>query len=100
MLDAAAKATKFTRGKTRQNLESDDELSLALARLVEIIGEAASKVTMETQSKHPEIEWRDIIDTRNRLIHAYETVNMDILWQIVTVDIQALIPKLQRVVEG
>ena len=70
-----------------------------MVRLVEIIGEAASKVTGETQKRHPGIEWRDIIGTRNRLIHAYEAVNFDILWQIVTVDLPSLISQLQRAIE-
>ncbi len=96
MLDASEKIIKFTHGKSRADLEADEELSLALARLIEIIGEAASKVTTETQNVHPEIEWRAIIGTRNILIHAYEAVNLDILWQIVKVDIPPLITKLQR----
>jgi len=90
---------KHVAGKSRNNLDEDEKLSLALVRLVEIIGEAASKVTVETQNRHPDIQWRDIIGTRNRLIQAYEAVNLDILWQIITVDLPALITLLQQAID-
>ena len=99
MVDAATKSVSFIAGKTRKDLDSDEKLALALVRLVEIIGEAASKVTTETQNRHHAIEWRDIIGTRNRLIHAYEAVNLDVLWQIVSVDLPSLIIRLQRAIE-
>ena len=99
MVDAATKSVSFIAGKARKDLDADEKLSLALVRLVEIIGEAASKVTTETQNRHPGIEWRDIIGTRNRFIHAYEAVNLDILWQIVNVDIPLLITQLQQAIE-
>ena len=100
MLDAATKAVSFVAGTSRNDLDSDEKLSLALVRLVEIIGEAASKVTAETQNRHPGIAWRDIIGTRNRLIHAYEAVNLDILWQIVSVDLHPLTILLERAIEA
>ena len=99
MVDAATKAVSFVTGKSRDYLDEDEKLSLALVRLVEIIGEAASKVTAETQNRHPEIPWSDIIATRNRLIHAYEAVNLDILWAIVSADLPPLITQLQRAIE-
>ena len=58
MLDAAAKAVSFVAGKSRNDLDTDEKLALALVRLVEIIGEAASKVSAETQNRSPMIEWR------------------------------------------
>ena len=99
MHDAAMKAVSFVAGKSRNDLDDDEKLSLALVRLVEIIGEAASKVTVEAQTRHAGIQWRDIIGTRNRLIHAYEAVNLDILWQIAVVDLPSLIAQLQRAIE-
>jgi len=99
VLDAARKAISYVAGKSRNDLDRDEVHSLVLARLVEIIGEAASKVTEEMQSRYPPIEWRDIVGTRNRLIHAYEAVSRDILWQIVSVDLAELIVKLQKAIE-
>lgn len=99
MVAAATKAISFIAGKNRHDLDEDEKLSLALVRLVEIVGEAASKVTSESQNRHPEIPWRDIIGTRNRLIHAYEAVNLDILWEIVIADLPSIITQLQRAIE-
>ncbi len=99
MLDAATKAVSFVAGKSRTDLDTDEKLALALVRLVEIIGEAASKVSTETQNQFAMIEWRDIIGTRNRLIHAYDSVNLDILWQITRGDLPSLINKLQRAID-
>ena len=99
MLDAATKAVSFVADKSRNDLDTDEMLALALVRPIEIIGEAASKVSAETQNRSPMIEWRDIIGTRNRLIHAYEAVNFDILWQIASVDLPQLIPKLQQAID-
>ena len=99
MVDAAIKAVSFVTGTSRDHLDEDEKLSLALVRLVEIIGEAASKVTTEMQNRHSEIPWRDIIGTRNRLINAYEAVNLDVLWAIVLADLPSLITQLQRAIE-
>ncbi len=99
MLDAATKAITYFANKSRKDLETDEILSLALVRLIEVIGEAASKIKIETQIRHSSIEWRDIIGTRNRLIHAYEAVNLDILYQIVNTDLPILITKLRNAIE-
>ncbi len=100
MIDAAGKAVAFVRGESRGALNTDEKLSLALVRLVEILGEAASKVTATTQNRYPGIPWGDIIGTRNRLIHGYDSVNLDILWQIATVDLPLLIPRLQEALDN
>mgnify|MGYP001329820347 CR=1 FL=1 len=100
MLDATQKAIRFTTGKSRSDLVTDEQLSLALVRLVEILGEAAAKVTIDVQQKYSAIPWRQIIGTRNRLIHGYEDVNMDILWQIITHDLPPLVKILQTAIES
>jgi uncharacterized protein with HEPN domain len=69
----------------------------ALLKLVEIVGEAATRVTEATQTAHPEIPWREIIGTRNRLIHGYDAVDYDILWDIVTTDFPTLADQLKRI---
>lgn len=98
MLDAAAKAVSFIKNKCREDLDHDDLLSLALTRLVEVLGEAATKITPETQQKYNRIPWRQIIGTRNRLIHGYGDVNLDILWQIASRDLPLLIEQLQTAI--
>jgi len=95
MLDAAKQAIAFTRGRERRELDQDVQLSLALTRLVEIIGEAAKKVSPETEARLQQIPWRAIAGTRDRLVHAYFDVDLDGLWQIVTADLPALVKALE-----
>jgi len=97
MLDHAREAVVMVRNKTRGDLDKDRQLNLALVRLLEIIGEAAQRVPPEEQSKLPGVPWAEIIGLRNRLIHGYEAVDFDILWQIVTHDLPALIRFLEGV---
>jgi uncharacterized protein with HEPN domain len=80
MRDAAQKARQFTVGKSRADLTTDEQLSLACVRLIEIIGEAAAKVSAGTKARLSEISWNGIIGTRNRLIYGYEEVDLDIVW--------------------
>lgn len=65
-------------------------LLFALVRAIEIIGEAAAKVSSTTRDAHPDIPWKAIIAMRNRLIHAYFDINTDILWVAVTQEVPAL----------
>lgn len=79
MRDAAQQAIDFIEGETRESLDQDTKLMFALTRAVEIIGEAASRVSPELREKYPQIPWPLMIGMRNRLIHAYYEVNLDIL---------------------
>ncbi|MHC4295202.1 MAG: HepT-like ribonuclease domain-containing protein [Planctomycetota bacterium] len=95
MLDHAREATDLVQGRNRDDLDADRLLSLALVRLLEIIGEAAGRVSNQIRTKHPGIPWPQIISLRNRLIHGYDAVDKDILWEIVTRDLPPLIEILQ-----
>lgn len=97
MLDHAKEAISMARGKTRADLDNDRLLNLALVRLLEIIGEAASRVPKNERDLYSEIPWPEIIGLRNRLIHGYDEVDFDILWQIVQTDLPPLIDKLQKI---
>jgi uncharacterized protein with HEPN domain len=97
MLDHALEAVAMIKGKTRADLNKDRQLNLALVRLLEIIGEAATRIPKEEQARHADISWAEIISLRNRLIHGYETVDFDILWQIVSQDLPKLIESLRKV---
>lgn len=95
MLDAAEKAIQFVEGKARPDLDRDEKLGLALVRLIEIIGEAAVKVSSDVQARHSSIPWKDVVGTRNRLIHGYEDVDLDIVWRIVETDLPGLVRELR-----
>ncbi len=96
MLDALREAIQFSEGRARSDLDSDRMLMLALTRLIEIVGEAAKNVSERTRALTPEIPWREIGGSRNRLAHGYFDVNLDIVWHIVAVDFPALEPELER----
>ena len=96
MLDAAQKAVEFASGKDRGSLDSDEQLLLSLTRLLEILGEAAKNVSPELRQKHPEIPWKDIAGTRDRLTHSYFDVDYDVVWEIVSADLPVLITQLKK----
>ena len=75
-------------------------LALSLARCLEIMGEAASKVTEETRVGFPRIPFVETISMRNRLIHAYFDLNLDIVWTTVNDDLPAVIPALESALRG
>ncbi len=81
-------------GGTRANLDADEMLTLALVRLLEIIGEASCNISAEIRLAHSDIPWRQMAATRNRLIHGYFDTDLDIVWSIVATDLPLLIPKL------
>lgn len=95
MLDAARKAIAFTQGRIRTDLDHDEMLALALVRLVEILGEAAKNVSQATKDQFPNIPWRQMAGTRDRLTHAYFEVNLDIIWDIITNDLPPLLENLE-----
>jgi uncharacterized protein with HEPN domain len=99
MLDHAKEAVAMVRGRTRVELDSDRQLNLSLVRLLEIVGEAAGRVPAQERSRHPDIPWPEIVGLRNRLIHGYDSVDFDILWQIVSDDLPPLIAALEKAVQ-
>ena len=95
MLDAIRAALAFIEGRARSDLDYDQMLQFALVRAVEIVGEAASRVSPEGRSQLQEVPWVDVVGMRNRLVHAYFDINRDILWKTVTVSL----PDLQRALQ-
>jgi uncharacterized protein with HEPN domain len=96
MIDAANEALSFIADKSKTELEDDRALALALVKSIEIFGEAASRVSRELKSSCSEIPWGDIIAMRNRLIHSYFDVNLDIVWQTVTEELPPVVTQIQR----
>lgn len=98
MLDAACRAAKFAQGRSRADLDTDDMFALALARLLEILGEAAKNVSPQCRQDYPQIPWKSVAGTRDHLIHGYFDVDLDIVWEIVTADLPPLIAELEKIV--
>ena len=98
MRDAAQKAVAFMQGRTRSDLDSNEILTLALVRLLEILGEAARNVSHEVRDQHAELPWKAIVGTRDRLIHGYFKVDLDIVWEIITTDLPLLIASLDKII--
>ena len=97
MLDAAQTALEFTAKKKRSDLDTDAKLALALVRLLEVVGEAARHVSDETRRRSPGIPWKAIAGTRDRLVHGYFDVDLEIVWQITTRDLPSLIKELKKI---
>ncbi|MCL5885187.1 MAG: DUF86 domain-containing protein [Deltaproteobacteria bacterium] len=100
MLDAAREAISFTQGRTRSNIESDRLLALALTKSIEIIGEAASRLSAECREAYPQVPWVDIIGMRNRLIHAYFDIDSDRVWDTVADDLPQLVAFLEGILKS
>ena len=96
MLDAAHKAVEFTENCSRIDLDNDEKLTLSIVRLLEILGEAAKNVSQECRQEHPSIQWREIAGTRDRLIHGYFDVDLNIVWRIVSDDLPSLVAQLEK----
>lgn len=97
MLDAARKALEFVHGRGRTDLGTDEMFELAVIRLLEVLGEAARGVSKTFRQSHPQIEWEQIAGTRDRLIHGYMDVDLDVVWEILTTDLPPLIEKLEKI---
>jgi uncharacterized protein with HEPN domain len=96
MLDAASDALSFVSGKSRDDLDASRMLALSLVKSIEIIGEAASRVSLDCQSTYAGIPWPEIIGMRNRLIHAYFDINLDIVWRTITEELPPLVAELEK----
>jgi uncharacterized protein with HEPN domain len=99
MIDASESLVQFFTRRTRADLDSDRMLLFAAVRAIEVIGEAASKVTSETREAAPNIPWTAIVSMRNRLIHGYFDIDADLVWKTATVEIPELQRALQALVE-
>jgi uncharacterized protein with HEPN domain len=96
MLDAIRAALGFVEGRGRPDLDDDRMLQFALVRAVEIVGEAASRISPEGRACVQDVPWVDVVGMRNRLVHAHFDINRNILWKTVT----SSLPSLQGALQG
>jgi uncharacterized protein with HEPN domain len=95
MLDAATEALGFAAKRDRRDLDTDRMLVQALVKSIEIIGEAGARVSEEGRDATPDVPWPEIVAMRNRLVHAYFDVNLDVVWETVRKDLPDLVAALQ-----
>lgn len=94
MLDFAGKALAYTDGLDQARFTSNALIYDATLRNLELIGEAATHIPDAIRTAHPEVPWRMIIATRNRLIHGYLGIDNDTLWSIICDDLPELVQRL------
>ena len=97
MLNALEALVRNSQGINREILYTEDNVTKVLMYDLIVLGEAANNITAAFAQSHPEVEWSDIAGLRHKLVHDYAGVNFDILWNVVSKDIPALLPKIKAI---
>ena len=97
MVEACETIARLVAGKNQESMARDEALPLALARAVEIIGEAAARVSPAIRNRFSALPWAEVIGMRNRLVHAYFDVDRAILWRAVTAEVPQLLEQLRGI---
>lgn len=98
MHENANRAIQFAKGMSYETFSKDDKTIYAVIRAVEIIGEATRNIPQEIRTKYPEIPWRDASDMRNKLVHRYFGINLEVIWQTLNEDLPMLAIALQEII--
>ena len=98
MLLAARKVREFTQDVNWEQFQADELMQNAVMRQIQIIGEAARKVSLQSQQEHPEVPWQGIIGMRHRLVHEYFRIIPERIWDVVAKDIPELIRLIEPIV--
>ena len=99
MLDAAADAQAFSRGRARDDLDTDRMFLRAIMHCVQEIGEAAARVSPAGRTLAPFVPWQQIVGMRHRLVHSYFDINRDLVWEVLERDLAPLIVALRGAVQ-
>ena len=100
ILENISRIESFSEGLTKEKLEKDDRTQYAIIRAIEIIGEAIKNLPQELTEKHPEIPWKDIAGTRDKIIHQYFDIDLDTVWDTLQKDIPDLKNKIQKLIKN
>jgi len=96
MRDYATEAWQLASGRCRADLDADRTFMLATSRLLEMMGEAATRLSDTTRLQNPDIPWKEAIGLRHHLVHGYDKVNLDMIWEVLSVDLPPLIASLDK----
>jgi uncharacterized protein with HEPN domain len=98
--DAAFKAQQFVAGMAFDAFAADEKTAYAVVRALEIIGEAAKRIPQEVRDQAPNIPWRAMSGIRDKLIHDYTSVNLEVAWQTVTGDLPGLADAVDALIQA
>lgn len=98
--EAAAKATAFLNGMSLAEFTTDEKTAFAVVRALEILGEAAKRIPVDVRDRYPAVPWRSMAGIRDKLIHDYVNVNLEVVWKTVTEDLPALVPQIQQIIDA
>lgn len=99
ILEAGRRIREYTRGLTYDQFQKDHKTQDAVIRNLEIIGEATKNIPADFRAEHSSIPWKSMAGTRDRLIHDYFGINLDIVWDIIEVDLPGVIEEIDKIVK-
>jgi uncharacterized protein with HEPN domain len=97
MIDTANKAIDFVAGLSREDFDNNEQLRLALTHLLQVIGEAARRVSPDFRATYPTIPWKAIVGMRSKVVHDYLNVDEDVVWNTVKNDLASLVVELEKI---
>ncbi len=97
IVSACSKVMEYVEGAHRSDLDHNHQMLSACCYQIAIIGEAVKRLSLATRGKYPEIPWRDIAGMRDRLMHGYDSVDVDELWRTATVDLPTLLGQVKAI---
>src|SRR3989338_540143 len=97
ILDSISAIEKFSKNLKKEKLMSDRLKQSAIVREIEIIGEAVKNISKNLKNKHREVEWKEIVGTRDKMIHHYFGVDLNIIWDIIKINLPDLKNKILKI---
>ena len=97
ILDAMEKAEILLEGVVYDQFEADFKINFAVVRALEIIGEATKRLPMDLRQQYPDIPWRGMAGMRDRIVHGYDLVDLQIVWDVVKRDVPKIKPLIQKI---